>query len=56
MTAVVLMATPCTKSLRGGNGGHLLVLILLYVDDVYYYIGGKGGWEGGERERDDGLY
>ena len=22
MTAVVLMATPCTKSLRGGNGGH----------------------------------
>ena len=21
-TAVVLMATPCTKSLRGGSGGH----------------------------------
>ena len=23
MTAVVLMATPCTKSLGGGSGGHM---------------------------------
>ena len=29
MTAVVLMATPCTKSLGGGNGGHMLMLMML---------------------------